>query len=198
MAFDKADCVECLRGILQSVELVASATTSENWVSARHRWCGMVGDGMFSGYDLAGTLMDACEANKSRSVLRWIELNTDSGPLRRKRLTGVLNAMIDELAAIETGNPSDPFRWARESRDVAAARIPDELSELADYLKGVIALVDRTDDEYIGPASPAEWQKRFDMPPTTFSRRRKEMRVDVISPKSIRIHRDDVARFEKK
>lgn len=54
-------------------------------------------------------------------------------------------------------------------------------------------------DDYIGPLSPAEWRKRFgNMPETTWRREKKKMRIDEISTKFIRIHRDDVARYEKK
>lgn len=56
------------------------------------------------------------------------------------------------------------------------------------------------DEKWIGPDSPAQWQRRFKMSETTFRRRIKEgkLRVQKITDKSILIHRDDVNRYEKK
>jgi hypothetical protein len=54
-------------------------------------------------------------------------------------------------------------------------------------------------NDYIGPFAPSEWRRRFGkMTETTWRREVKKMRVDVITLKSLRIHRDDVARYEKR
>jgi hypothetical protein len=131
-------------------------------------------------------------------VLRWIDFNSESGPERRKRLIGELSRITKEITAIEDGNPADPFRWMRDCRDIAAAAVANEILEVVDYVDGLICFINSMEDEWLGPLSPAEWQKRLNMGESTFARRRKSMRVDEITTKSIRIHRDDVARYENK
>lgn len=55
-------------------------------------------------------------------------------------------------------------------------------------------------DEWIGPYSPTEWQKKFDVSQTEFYRMRKAGRVRVrkITTRKLKIHRDDVAAFSRK
>jgi hypothetical protein len=139
--FTQSDCVSALKNIQSTLDLMASAAATR-WNPDARRWLSSArkGDNI---YDFAGTLKDCFDENNFGAVLRWIEFNIESGPVRRERLSEILNNMGNEIDHIENGNDSDPFRWIRESIHDAAKQVPIELIRTAEYVGELLDLIEK-------------------------------------------------------
>ncbi len=134
---NRDDCLQSLNSIQATLEMLAQ-TANGSWDTAKRRW--VSADGEI--YDFTGTLADTFKDNDIRHLLRWIEFHVDDGPARRARLASILRTLRDEIGHIENGNRSNPFRWARESIDDAAAKVACELQQVADYVGDLVRLVE--------------------------------------------------------
>ena len=143
MEVDRVACLTALTNLQATLKLI-SQTAADCWQSGERRprrWVSADG----SVFDFAGTLNECFRDNELGRVLRWVGFNIQDGPARRKRLIDVLRTMRDSIRWIESGNPNDPFLWARESIDAAAAAVPSELDHAHDYVGQLRQLIERLD-----------------------------------------------------
>lgn len=125
-------------------------------------------------------------AQEDRAILRSLAVERADGVDALRRLSPELSNGLLIQQRIDLGRH--------------LSRVDGEIAEMsiAEFAAAIEAMMRGDEDEYVGPFSPAEWRKRFgDMSESTWRREIKKMRVDKITAKSLRIHRDDVTRYEK-